>query len=75
MLERTEKRPAEEMVAIRLRVHRSNAERIKRFIKGIEDEKEIESRPWREVFNELRPADNIPSAILMDHALKKSLPR
>jgi DNA-binding XRE family transcriptional regulator len=61
------------MVTIRLRVHRSNAERIKRFITSIEAEKQSESRPWREVFNELRPDDNIPSAILRGSRVKEEL--
>jgi len=64
MLERTKKRPTDEMVTLRLRVHRSDAERIKRYITSIEAEKESESRPWREVISELRPDDSIPSAIL-----------
>jgi ribosome-binding protein aMBF1 (putative translation factor) len=73
MLERTKKRPTDEMVTIRLRVHRSNAERIKHFITSIEAEKQSESRPWREVFNELRPDDTIPSAILRGSRVKEGL--
>jgi hypothetical protein len=73
MLERTKKRPTEEMITLRLRVHRSNAERIKRFITSIEAEKDSVSRPWREVFNELRPDDSIPSAILRGSRVKEEL--
>jgi ribosome-binding protein aMBF1 (putative translation factor) len=61
------------MITLRLRVHRSNAERIKRFIASIEAEKESESRPWREVINELRPDDSIPSAILRGSRGKEEL--
>jgi hypothetical protein len=73
MLERTKKRPTEEMITLRLRVHRSNAERIKRFITSIEAENGSESRPWREVLNELRPDDSIPSAILRGSRVKEEL--
>ena len=70
MLERTKKHPADEMVTLHLRVHRANAERIKRFITSIEAEEQSESRPWREVFAELRPDDAIPSAILRGSRVK-----
>ena len=73
MLEHTKKRPTEEMVTLNLRVHRSNAERIKRFITSIEAEKQGESRPWREVIAELRPDDAIPSAILRGSRVKEEL--
>lgn len=73
MLERTKKRPTDEMVTIRLRVHRSNAERIKRFVTCIEAEEQSESRPWREVFDELRLDDSIPSAILRGSRVKEEL--
>ncbi len=73
MLEHTKKRPTEEMVTLSLRVHRSNAERIKRFITSIEAEKQGESRPWREVIAELRPDDAIPSAILRGSRVKEEL--
>ena len=73
MLERTKKRPTDEIITLRLRVHRSNAERIKRFITSIEAEKESELRPWREVINELRPDDSIPSAILRGSRNKEEL--
>lgn len=73
MLEHTKKRPTDEMVTLHLRVHRSNAERIKRFIVSIESEKQGESVPWRDVINELRPADTIPSAILRGSRVKEEL--
>lgn len=73
MLERTKKRPTEEMVTLRLRVRRSDAERIKRYVTSIEAEKEGGSRPWREVFSELRPDDSIPSAILRGSRVKEEL--
>src|SRR5690242_7981150 len=73
MLERTKKRPTEEMVTLHLRVHRSDAERIKRFVASIEAEKENGSSPWREVFNELRPNDGIPSAVLRGSRVKEEL--
>ena len=40
---------------------------------NIEAEKESGSRPWREVFNELRPDDSIPSAILRGSRVKEEL--
>ncbi|MBI1921149.1 MAG: helix-turn-helix transcriptional regulator [Geobacter sp.] len=40
---------------------------------SIEAEKQNESRPWREVLNELRPDDNIPSAILRGSRVKEGL--
>ena len=73
MLERTKKRPIDEMVTIRLRVHRSNAERIKRFITTLENEKVGEARPWREIFAELRPDDAIDSAVLRGSRVKEDL--
>ena len=73
MLEHTKKRPTDEMVTLRLRVHRSNAERVKRFITSIEAEVQGEPRPWREVIAELRPADSIPSAILRGSRGKEEL--
>ena len=73
MLEHTKKHPTDEMVTLTLRVHQSNAERIKRFITSIEAEEPSESRPWREVFNELRPNDDIPSAILRGSRVKEEL--
>ena len=73
MLERTKKRPTDEMVTLCLRVHRSNEERIKRFITSIEAERTSESSPWREVLTELRPDDSIPSAILRGSRVKEEL--
>lgn len=73
MLERTKKRPTDDMVTLRLRVHRSNAERIKHFVTSIEAEKPCESRPWREVFSELRPDDKMPAAILRGSRIKEEL--
>ena len=73
MLERTKKRPTDEMVTLRLRVHRSNAERVRRFITTIEAEAPDEARPWRDVFNALRPDDAIPSAILRGSRVKDGL--
>lgn len=73
MLERTKKRPTDEMVTLRLRVHRSNAERVRRFITSIEAEAPGDARPWRDVFNELRPDDAIPSAILRGSRVKEGL--
>lgn len=73
MLERTKKRPTDEMVTLRLRVHRSDADRIKRFVASIEAEKQSESRPWREVIKELRPEESIPSAILRGSRVKEEL--
>ena len=63
MVELTKKRPAYEMITLLLRVHRSDAERIKGFVTSIEAEKVSEPRPWREVINELRPDDRFQSAI------------
>ena len=73
MLERTKKRLTDEMVTLRLRVRLSDAERIKRFITSIEAEQEGGSLPWREVLNELRPDDSIPSAILRGSRVKEDL--
>ncbi len=73
MLERTKKRHTEEMVTIRLRVRRSNAERIKRFAESIEADNLSESRPWREVLSELRPDDSFPAAILRGSRVKEEL--
>jgi DNA-binding XRE family transcriptional regulator len=73
MLERTKKRPTDEMVTLRLRVRRSDAERIKRFITSIEAEQAGGALPWREVLNELRPDDSIPSAILRGSRVKEDL--
>lgn len=73
MLEHTKKHPTDEMVTLRLRVHRSNAERIKRFITSIEAGEQSESRPWREVFTEMRPEDTVPSAILRGSRVKEEL--
>jgi hypothetical protein len=73
MSERAKKRPIDEMVTLKLRVHRGNTERIKRFITSIEAEKQAGSRPWREVFAELRPDDAIPSAILRGSRVKEEL--
>jgi len=61
------------MVTLRLRVHRSNAERVKRFVASVETEKQGEARPWREVLNELRPDDAIPAAILRGSRVKEGL--
>jgi len=61
------------MVTLNLRVHRSNAERIKRIIARIEAEQQGGSRPWREVFTELRPDDAIPAAILRGSRNKEGL--
>ena len=73
MLEHTKRRPTDEMVTLRLRVHRSNTERIKRFITSIEAETKGEPRPWREVLNELRPDDTVPSAVLRGSRVKEGL--
>lgn len=73
MLERTKKRLTEEMVTIRLRVHRSNADRVKRFAESIEADKPSEFRPWREVLSELRPDDAFPAAILRGSRVKEEL--
>jgi len=73
MLERTKKRPTDEMVTLRLRVHRSNEERVKQFIASVEAELQDESLPWREVIDRLRPDDNIPSAILRGSRVKEDL--
>jgi hypothetical protein len=73
MLERTKKRPTDEMVTIRLRVHRSNAERIKSFIATLENKEKGAARPWRDVFAELRPDDAIPSAVLRGSRVKEEL--
>ena len=73
MLEHTKKHPTDEMITLRLRVRRSNAERIKRYITSIENEEQSESRPWREVFSEMRPDDAIPSAILRGSRVKEEL--
>jgi DNA-binding XRE family transcriptional regulator len=73
MLEHTKKRPTDDMVTLRLRVHRSNAERIKRFVTSIEAEKPSESRLWREVFGELRQEDTIPAAVFRGSRIKEEL--
>ncbi|MBF0549870.1 MAG: helix-turn-helix transcriptional regulator [Deltaproteobacteria bacterium] len=73
MLERTKKRPADDMVTLRLRVHRSNAERIKSLVTSIEAEEQIEARPWREVFHEVRPDEAIPAAVLRGSRVKDGL--
>jgi hypothetical protein len=73
MLERTKKRLTEEMVTIHLRVHRSNADRIKRFAESIDADKPSESRPWREVLSELRPDDTFPAAILRGSRVKEEM--
>ena len=71
MLERTKKHFTEEMVTLRLRVHRANVERIKRIATSIEEEGE--AHPWRDVFNELRPDDALPAAILRGSRVKEGL--
>jgi hypothetical protein len=70
MLERTKKLHTEELVTISFQVHRSNAERIKEYVSSLEGGSDREARPWREVIKELRPADDIPSAILRGSRLK-----
>jgi hypothetical protein len=65
--------PAEEMVTIQLRVRRSNAERVKRFARSIEDENQDISGPWREVFTGLRLDDETPAAILRGFRLRQEL--
>ena len=71
MLERTKKRRIEEMVTISFRVHRSNAEHITEIINAIEAGNEGTARPWREVIKELRPADDLPSAVLRGSRTKE----
>jgi ribosome-binding protein aMBF1 (putative translation factor) len=73
MLERTKKRPTDEMVTLQLRVHRSVAEKLKRLLSDMEAETEAEALPWRDVLAELRPDDNIPSAILRGSRVKEDL--
>ncbi len=73
MLERTKKLPTDEIVTLRLRVHRSNAERVRSFAATLEQGKIEKSRPWREVLAELRPGDQIPSAVLRGSRVKEEL--
>ena len=73
MLERTKKRRTEELVTLSFQVHRSNAERIKEFVSSLEAGNNLAARPWREVIKELRPADDIPSAILRGSRVKEEL--
>jgi hypothetical protein len=63
------------MVTLRLRVRRSNAERIKRYIASIENEEQSESRPWREVFSEMRPDDAFRRQFSVVHVSRRSLPQ
>ncbi len=65
MLEHTKKHHTDnEMVMLHLLVHRVNAERVRSYAKAIEASETIEARPWREVFQELRPHDTIGAASL-----------
>jgi DNA-binding XRE family transcriptional regulator len=73
MLEHTKKLPTDEMVTLSLRIHRSNAERIKRLVTSIEAEGISDSRHWREVIAELRPDDSLPAAILRGSRVKEDL--
>lgn len=73
MLEHTKKRPTDDMVTLRLRVHRSNADRIRLMVSSLEAESAGESRPWRDVIAELRPEDSIPSAVLRGSRVKEGL--
>jgi hypothetical protein len=73
MLERTKKLPTDEIVTLRLRVHRSNADRVKRYVAALEQEKEGTPRPWRKVLTELRPDDQIPSAVLRGSRVKEEI--
>ena len=73
MLEPTKKHRTDEMVTLRLRVHRSVAEKIKLLISEFEAESNFEARPWRDVLGDLRPTDTIPSSILRGSRVKEDL--
>jgi hypothetical protein len=49
MLARTKKRPIDELVTLKLRIHPKNVERVTRYVESISIEEEVESVPWREV--------------------------
>ncbi len=64
MLEHMRKRPTEDLVTLSFRVHRTNAERVKRYVQSIEGEGLEASIPWRESFMHHFPTDSIPAACL-----------
>lgn len=73
MLEHTRKRPTEDLVTLRFRVHRTNVDRVKSYVQSIEGEQAPESSPWRESFKRHFPADSIPAACLRGSRDKEGL--
>jgi ribosome-binding protein aMBF1 (putative translation factor) len=65
MLERTKKRPTSKgMVPLKVMVHPANVNRVINFVNQIEAEHSKEARPWREVMEELQPAEPVAAGIL-----------
>ncbi len=52
------------LVPISFMVHPANVNRVISYVNAIEAEQESESRPWREVMQELRPNEPVTAGIL-----------
>lgn len=65
MLAHTKKHPIDNgLVSLNFMVHPSNVNRVISYVESIEAGKETTSRPWREVFQELRPNEPVAAGIL-----------